>query len=263
MHEHRTNLLDALILHYPQIKLVLISTGEMGRRNIETTSVFLVVVVGQISWEVNNTLIVKYPGIIPVSVKITLASTSPIRSQLLRSAHVQFTTCTSDFDEEPVKAQLIKEKVAPYQIALALAAGKAEHVSMEKDGLVLGCDQILALDDRLLSKPKTKDEARHQLVMLQGRDHMLLSAAVIFESTRQVWSHVGQVTLTMRDLSDKYLDMYLDRNWPKIQNSVGGYKLEEEGVRLFSKIQGDYFTVLGMPLVEVLEYLGRRGAIEI
>lgn len=197
-----------------------------------------------------------------MTLKITLASTSHIRRHLLTSANINFTACDSGFDEGPLKASLIEKKTPPSEIAIALAAGKARALALTTEGLVLGCDQVLAYGDRLLSKPKTIDHAREQLKLLRGGDHMLLSAAVIFEGDTEVWFYVGQVTLTMRNVSDAYLDGYLDRNWPSIQSSVGAYKLEEEGVRLFSRIEGDYFTVLGMPLVEILDYLGQRGIIE-
>jgi len=127
---------------------------------------------------------------------------------------------------------------------------------------VIGCDQVLAFGDKILSKPKTLDDARQQLIELKGSSHSLLSAAVVSEGGTTVWSHVGVVNLVMHDFSDKFLEAYLERNWPGLQNSVGGYKLEEEGVRLFSQIDGDYFDVLGMPLVEILNYLGQRGALQ-
>ena len=197
-----------------------------------------------------------------MSMQITLASTSRIRQHLLRSANVDFEVQDSAVDEGPLKRRLIAQEVPPHQIALELAAAKAEAVAAKINGLVLGCDQVLAFEDRLLSKPDSFEDARQQLLSLRGRDHMLLSAAVLYDNGARAWSHVGQVTLTMRHISDAYLEGYLNRNWPGIQSSVGGYKLEEEGIRLFSKVEGDYFTVLGMPLVEILGYLGQRGAIE-
>jgi len=100
------------------------------------------------------------------------------------------------------------------------------------------------------------------LQVLRGENHQLLSAAVIYQSGESLWRHVGVVRLTMRAFSDRYLETYLDRNWDSIRHSVGGYKLEEEGVRLFSSVQGDYFCVLGLPLLEVLAFMGLRGMIE-
>ncbi|MEO0750912.1 MAG: Maf family protein [Pseudomonadota bacterium] len=197
-----------------------------------------------------------------MTLKITLASTSRIRQQLLQAANVIFTACDSGFDEAPLKAHLLKLNAAPSEIALSLAAAKASALSGKRSGLVLGCDQVLAFEGSLLSKPQGLDETRDQLKALRGRAHDLLSAAVVFENGEQVWSHVGRTTLTMRPVTDGYLEAYLQRNWSDVQSSVGGYKLEEEGVRLFSEITGDYFTVLGMPLVEILGYFGERGAID-
>lgn len=193
---------------------------------------------------------------------ITLASKSQIRQQLLRKAHVPFVAKESVFQEETVKTELIQRSADPAEVALALAQGKAAGVKQPDTKIVLGCDQVLDIDGELLSKPKDRDGARIQLRHLRGHRHYLLSAAVILEKGQPIWSHIGKVTLTMRDFSDDYLEAYLNRNWPEIQSSVGGYKLEEEGVRLFSKIEGDYFTVLGMPLVEILGHLKERGAID-
>ena len=114
----------------------------------------------------------------------------------------------------------------------------------------------------LLSKPETPDQALDQLTQMRGKRHSLYSAAVIAENGRPVWRHIGQVRLHMRDLSDAYLQDYVRRNWDSIRLAVGAYKLEEEGVRLFSVIDGDYFSVLGMPLTDLLNYLAVRGAIE-
>ena len=155
------------------------------------------------------------------------------------------------------------EGALPRDIADALAEMKARKIGAKAgSSLVLGCDQVLAHRGDILSKPETPDEARSQLMRLQGDTHQLLSAAVIYEDGAPVWRHVGVVRLTMRKVSDGYLSDYLDCNWDSIRHSVGGYKLEEEGVRLFSQIQGDYFCVLGLPLLELLAYLGLRGVID-
>ena len=193
---------------------------------------------------------------------IVLASSSEIRQTLLAAANVSFSVSEANFDEVSVKDALVRSGAKPHDIALSLASRKAEKVSRNLRGLVIGCDQVLSIGGKIYSKPKNQSEAREQLNELKGKSHSLLSAAVICENGQPTWSYVGEVRLTMRNFSDTFLDAYLNRNWPGIQNSVGGYKLEEEGVRLFSNIDGDYFTILGMPLVEILSYLGQCGAID-
>ncbi len=120
---------------------------------------------------------------------------------------------------------------------------------------------MLEFNGKAWGKPETITEARAQLCEFRGKTHHLLSAAVLYHEANPVWRHVGKVRLTMRDFSDAWLDEYLARNWESIQHSVGGYKLEEEGIRLFSNIEGDYFTILGLPLLPLLGYLGQRGFI--
>lgn len=194
---------------------------------------------------------------------LILASTSEIRQSLLRNANVPFTAQAAAIDEESIKAALVHEGARPLEIADALAEGKARKISARfPEHLVLGCDQVLDFEGTILSKPKTPDEARDQLILLRGKRHKLLSAAVIYHDREPIWRHIGEVRLHMREVSDHYLDGYLHRNWDSIRHSVGGYKLEEEGVRLFDRIEGSYFNVLGLPLLELLSYLALRGDID-
>ena len=198
-----------------------------------------------------------------MSAHILLASGSEIRGQLLRQAAVPFDVQPARVDEEAIKAALLAEGAGPRDIADALAEAKARKVSMKNPGpLVLGCDQVLDFEGRLLSKPKSEEEALAQLSAMRGKRHMLLSAAVIYRDGKPIWRHVGQVRLRMHECSDGYLSAYVTRNWQSIRHAVGAYKLEEEGVRLFSNIEGSYFNVLGLPLVELLNYLGLQGVID-
>ena len=197
-----------------------------------------------------------------MSDRILLASGSEVRATLLRNAGVTFEVSIARVDEEMVKASLKSEGATPRDIADTLAEMKALRVSeKEPDALVIGCDQILAQGEEVFSKPKDMAEVRRQLQRLSGKQHSLLSAAVVYENGKPVWRHVAQVRLTMRSISDAYLDAYLERNWQSIRHSVGGYKLEEEGVRLFSQVQGDYFSILGLPLIELLSYFSLRGTL--
>ena len=191
-----------------------------------------------------------------------LASGSAIRTQLLRQAAVDHTVEVPRIDEAMIKESLVSEAASPRDIADTLAEMKARKISEKHAGaLVLGADQVLEHRGTLLSKPANPADAVDQLRSLRGDRHSLLSAAVICEDGKPIWRHVGQVRLRMRDASDAYIDDYVSRNWDSIRHAVGSYKLEEEGVRLFSHIDGDYFNVLGMPLLELLNYLTLRGDI--
>ena len=195
--------------------------------------------------------------------KIILASGSAIRADLLRQADVAFTVQIARIDEGAVRASLQADNASPRDIADTLAELKAQKIaSKHHDALVIGCDQILAFDQEILTKPDTKAQAVDQLRALRGRKHQLLSAAVIYGEGKPLWRHVGTVRLHMRDASDDYLAAYVDRNWDSIRHAVGAYKLEEEGVRLFTRIEGDYFNVLGLPLLELLSYLTLRGTLQ-
>lgn len=193
---------------------------------------------------------------------LILASASAIRQDLLRKANVSFETNVARIDEQSIKEALIAEGAYPRDIADALAEGKARKISQKMPGtMVIGCDQVLSFKGKLLSKAKTIEEAAEHLAALNGERHKLLSAAVIYEDGEPVWRHVGEVRLQMKQNSPAYLDNYLQRNWGSVQYCVGAYKLEEEGARLFSRIDGDYFNVLGLPLLELLSYLGQREVI--
>ncbi|APX89826.1 septum formation protein Maf [Brevirhabdus pacifica] len=198
-----------------------------------------------------------------MAAQIILASTSAIRRQLLENAGVSFTALPPRVDEQAIKQALADEGATPRDVADTLAEYKARKVSDKNPGaLVIGADQVLEIGGEILDKPRDAEEARAQLLRLRGRPHRLLSAAVIYRDGEPLWRTVGIVRLTMRDFSDEFLSDYMGRNGAGLTSSVGGYKLEEEGVRLFSRVEGDYFSVLGLPLVEILNYLTLQGEID-
>ncbi len=198
----------------------------------------------------------------PIMRPLLLASASSIRLQLLRNAGLEVTAQPARIDEDAIRRALQADAATPRDIADALAEMKARKLAEKNpDALVLGCDQILAFKGQVFGKPETPDEARRQLTGFRDQTHQLISALVLYDGGKPIWRHISEVKLTMRNLSDAYLDDYIARNWHSLRHSVGGYKFEEEGIRLFSSIEGDYFTILGLPLLPLIGYLGTRGFI--
>ncbi|MGI8841039.1 MAG: Maf family protein [Caulobacteraceae bacterium] len=192
---------------------------------------------------------------------LTLASRSTIRAVLLRAAGVGFEIVAPNVDEATAKRELLAAGAAPRQIAEALAAMKAVAVSRGRRGLVIGADQTLELDGALHDKAPNLEAARYQLTFLRGRMHTLHSTVTLARAGDVVWSHVETARLTMRAFSEDFLDNYLARAGASVLASVGGYQLEGEGAQLFEAIDGDYFAILGLPLVPLLEALRREGAL--
>jgi septum formation protein len=156
------------------------------------------------------------------------------------------------------------ESYSPRDIADALAELKASKISSKHpNSLVLGCDQVLEFEGALLEKPSSKNLAVDQLLKLSGKRHTAFSAAVIFENCKPIWRFVGKTDIFFKNSSEKYIRDFVNRNWDSIKNSAGGYKIEEEGSRLFTKISGDYFSILGMPLLEIINFLGIKGMIDV
>jgi|KBSMisStaDraftv2_1062788.scaffolds.fasta_scaffold69402_2 septum formation protein len=192
---------------------------------------------------------------------IILASQSASRKAMLAAAGVEFTAEAAGVDEESVKAAMIGEGTDGRRLADALAELKAIKVSRRHpSALVLGCDSTVAAEDgTLIDKAESREDSRTQLQGLRGTTHKLTSAAVVALGGEPIWRHVDTAKLTMRPFSDTFLDSYLDREWPAIGGCVGGYRLEGLGVQLFSRIDGDHFTILGLPLLPLLDWLRVRG----
>ena len=192
--------------------------------------------------------------------EIILASGSAARAAILASAGICFRQQSSMIDEEAQHKQ-IAAGTPPGDVALYLARLKADAVLEREPGaIVIGGDQVLAIGNEILQKPNTQEEARDQLRKLRGRTHELHTAAVVIGKSHAA-SFVDIATLKVRDFSEKFLDCYLEMSGEGVLNSVGAYHIEGLGVHLFSEIRGDYFTILGLPIVPVLEELRRLGII--
>jgi septum formation protein len=193
---------------------------------------------------------------------IVLASGSETRARMLRAAGVAFEVERPRLDEAALKAALLAEGVSPRDLADALAEAKAVKVSARRgDALVVGSDQVLACEGAVFGKPATPEEAVEQILALMGRTHSLFAAAVVAQGGRPIWRQVSEARLTMGRLSEPWVRGYVERNWEAVRTSVGGYRIEEEGVRLMARVEGDPFSVLGMPLLPLLHWLGLRGEI--
>lgn len=187
-----------------------------------------------------------------------LASASRSRAALLRGAGVTFDAVPADVDEDAVKAELREPRV----VAETLAELKALKISASHPGiLVLGADQVLDLDGVAMSKAATREIAAAQLRAMRGKSHRLISALALTRGGRVVWRHVDIATLWVRDFSEAFLEAYLDAESGEILGSVGCYRLEGMGAQLFERIEGDYFSILGLPLLPLLGALREMGEV--
>lgn len=193
---------------------------------------------------------------------LVLASRSAARREMLARLGLEFEAVDSGLDEAPLKSRLLKAGADPAEVAARLATAKAEAASTDRPGaLVLGSDQTLEVDAELIDKARDLAEARRRLQRLRGRDHILHSAVALAVGGRTVWTDRDQARMTMRPFTDAFLDRYLAAEGDALLGSVGCYRLEGLGGQLFDRVQGDWFTVMGMPLWPLLAELRRRGAL--
>jgi septum formation protein len=198
----------------------------------------------------------------PARRRVVLASASPFRRRMLEAAGLSFEVTAADVDEAAIKHELLRSGSAPTAIAQALAAAKAESVSAHlSEALVIGADQVLALGPELFSKPADVSQAREQLLRLRGRSHQLHTAAALAIGGKAVWSLVETATLTMRPFSEEFLTGYLAAAGDRVRHTVGAYEIEGLGIQLFERIEGDTFTIIGLPLLPLLAELRARGAL--
>lgn len=192
---------------------------------------------------------------------LVLASSSPFRRMLLQNAGLTFEARAAEIDERQIEASA--DHGGPDAVATVLARAKALDVSRHfPEALVIGSDQTMSLGERVYHKAANRAEARENLLSLSGRTHRLNSAVALARDGNIVWEHLAHAELTVRELSEAYVDRYLDSVGDKALASVGSYQLEGEGIHLFEEITGDYFTIIGLPMLPLLKQLRHLGAID-
>lgn len=215
-----------------------------------------------------NTLMYLSRNSIPIvtmqkSNRIILASKSEHRARLLKSAGVKFFTRSADIDERAVEAPLLVEDIDQADIAMILAHSKAISVSEKnKDMIVIGCDQTLEFENQRLHKPVNMEEARRRLLLLSGKTHYLHSAIALAKNEEIIWQHTHSASIKFRKLEPEFIGRHLARVGDNILSSVGAYQIEGEGIQLFEKIEGDYFSIIGLPLLPLLAALREIGEID-
>lgn len=194
--------------------------------------------------------------------RLILASASPTRAAILRNAGLEVTAHPAAVDEQEMKAALRGEGADAAQAAETLAEMKAVHVAREHpDALVIGADQMLECAGEWFDKPADREAARRTLAALSGRSHALFSGACVVHEARRIWHHTARADLTMRPLSAAFIERYLDAVGEDALGSVGAYRLEGVGAQLFARVSGDLFTILGLPLLPLLDFLRGRGVV--
>ena len=198
-----------------------------------------------------------------MTVPLILASSSPFRRMLMENAGLHFLAIAADIDERAIEAPLERDGAGPDAVALVLAKAKAKEVSDRYAGsLVIGSDQTMSLGSQVFHKPNTMADAENHLRTLSGQTHRLNSAIALARNGDIIWEHVSHADLTMRELPADFIHRHLTRVGEKALSSVGAYQLEGEGIQLFSKIEGDYFTIVGLPMLPLLQQLLELGAID-
>lgn len=188
--------------------------------------------------------------------KLILASGSPFRKQLMEAAGLTFAAEPARIDEREIEAPLVLAGATPEAVATALAKAKAEDVAdRHVDAFVIGSDQVMSMDGRLFHKCTSVEIAREQLRSMRGRTHRLSSAISIVRNDEEVWKHVSVADLTFRDFTDAFLDSYIANAGSKVLLTVGAYSYEGLGQQLFEKVEGDFFTIIGLPMLPLLAAL--------
>jgi len=187
--------------------------------------------------------------------RLILASGSAIRREIMTGAGLKFEVIVKPVDEAAIKSAMLADAARPRDIADALAEAKALRVSRQESGLVIGADQIMVIDGELYDKPTSIEAARERLLLMRGKRHELIGSVVVASGGAPVWRYVSETKLWMREFSEEFLDDYLVREGELLTQSVGAYRFEGLGSQLFSKVEGDFFSILGLSLLPLLQYL--------
>ena len=195
--------------------------------------------------------------------EIILASASPVRATMLRDAGIECRVVPAEIDERSVEDPLLQSGALPADIAEVLARAKAEDVSGKNSGqAVIGCDQVLSLDEEILHKPKDMEEARRRLLLLSGKTHQLHSAVCLAIAGETTWTETAIAHITFRKLDPGFVGRHLAAAGQTALESVGAYQIEGRGVQLIERIEGDFFTVMGLPLLPLLAQLRAMSLID-
>jgi len=194
-------------------------------------------------------------------IRLILASGSSVRQQIMKRAGLAFEVVSRPVDEAAIKTVMLKDGARFRDIADALAEAKSRCVSLSESGIVIGVDQIMAMDGILFDKPEDSREAHERLKSMRGKMHRLIGAIVICEDGRPTWRYISENRLYMRRFSDAFLNNYIEMEKDYLCRCVGGYRFEGLGVQLFDRVEGDFFSILGLCLLPLLDYLRTRGAI--
>lgn len=193
--------------------------------------------------------------------QLILASASVIRKQILTGAGLEFEVRVGNVDEDEIKQSAIAQNKTLAELATLLALAKAQHITPKQGEFVIGADQLLEMGGDLFDKPKSMAEARTRLLKMRGREHRLIGAVVVLEDGQVPWVHVSTTRLFMRTFSEAFLDTYLRDEGEVLLKSVGAYMFEARGAQLFEWVRGDFYAILGLPLLPLLGHLRARGAV--
>jgi septum formation protein len=193
---------------------------------------------------------------------IVLASASTARRAVLEAAGLRFEAIAAAVDEAAIKESARAEGYLAADATMMLAEAKARRIAARRpEALVIGCDQMLVLEDRWFDKPDSIEDARRHLEALRGKTHQLVTAVLCWRGGQRIWQHVATPRLTMRPVSDAFLDAYLALEGDQVTTTVGAYRLEGPGIHLFDKVEGEHAAILGLPLLPLLGFLRQHGAL--